>query len=202
VPYRSPTRSSPNGYIVAKQRQTEPVDKVSCPIGEMWHIFNPCRGDKASYLEYLTATAGQAPRPKGASGAANASMSTGSPRGHGCTKTGYGTDSLARMALAHAQEGGREEKRVYQCNTCTRWHLSSVAEYFRSEQVTVEDLLSVVQGNGDELTTSVGRYPNGQVAHVVLHSSRGSSLRINAEHLTPLYLVLASLCETPADGSR
>jgi predicted RNA-binding Zn-ribbon protein involved in translation (DUF1610 family) len=186
-----------NRYLVAKRRRTEAVEKVSCAVGEMWHIYSPCQGGKASYLEYLTATAGQPAPARAVSAAATASSAGGSIRSLGCTKTGYGSERLAQFALVSAREEGRDEKRAYQCPTCGRWHLSSVREFYTSDQIAVEDLLTVVQCNGDELTTSVGRYPNGQVAHVVLHSSRGSSLRINAEHFTPLYLVLAPLCEAP-----
>jgi hypothetical protein len=187
-------------YVVEQRRRTEPSEKVSCPVGELWHVFNLCRSTRASYVAYLTATAGQPPVSRAERSTVGAPPGLVHPRSTACTKTGYGSERLAQLALSTARESGRDEKRAYQCPTCRRWHLSSVQEFFTSDQIEAEELLSLVQGAGEVLTASAGRYPDGRVAHVTLQSSRGHSVRLNAEHIIPLRLALASLTEA-SDGT-
>ena len=102
--------------------------------------------------------------------------------------------------LAHAQDAGRDEKRAYQCGTCGRWHLTSLDEFFPSDTIVMEEVLSLVHKSGESVALSVGRFPNGQTANVTFCTSRGASCRISAEHLTPLRLVLAALAEPRGDG--
>jgi hypothetical protein len=99
----------------------------------------------------------------------------------------------------HAQASGRGERRAYQCTKCLRWHLTSLNEFFPSDSIAVEEVLSFVQGS-DSIAVSIGRFPNGQTANVTFSTSRGAWCRINAEHLTPLRLVLAALDEPQRNG--
>lgn len=183
-------------YVVEKKRLTEPAEKVVCPAGDCWHVFNRTTQDKDAFLTYLRATAGQPPKTKAVenetTNGRSLSADTSSRTGTNCNKTGYGSEKLAKAALEYAQRARRDEKRAYQCKTCKRWHLTSLEQFYSADEITIEELLSFTQG-GEAITVSAGRYPNGKIANVTLASSRGASLRIHAEHLTPLEVVLGSL---------
>lgn len=182
-------------YMLNKRRVSEPVDVVRCPVGDSFHVFNPGIREKNDYIRYLTETAGQPARPKVREPAdlgSGSSPPVSHPTRPTCTKLGYGTERLATVALKQAQEAGRSEKRAYQCPSCGRWHLSSLEEFFPAESITYEELLGCVQ-LGEQITVSVGRYPNGTIANLMFSGPRGGSFRIFAEHLTPLRLVLESL---------
>ena len=194
-----------NRHMLAKRRLTEPSEKMLCPVGDCWHVYNPGVRDKAAYEKFLAETAGEPakmrPRDPEQLPVAAAAAPTPQPRtATNCTKTGYGTEHIAQLVLAHAQDAGRDEKRAYQCGTCGRWHLTSLDEFFPSDTIVMEEVLSLVHKSGESVALSVGRFPNGQTANVTFCTSRGASCRISAEHLTPLRLVLAALAEPRGDG--
>jgi hypothetical protein len=187
-------------FMVNRRRLSEPVDSVRCPVGDCIHTFNPGIKEKQEYLKYLTDTAGHAARRKVRDTAALAVQgSTEASTSHvasrvACNKLGYGSETLANGALRQAREAGRNEKRVYECPTCGRWHLSSLEEFFPVESIAYEELLGYVQ-QGELVSVYVGRYPSGTIANVTFSSARGVALRIHAEHLNPVRLVLDSLEE-------
>jgi len=178
-------------YVVGRRRLTDSVEHVKCPVGDCFHTFNPAVRNRASYVTFLSETAGQPQRPRGGDPEDAGSSSPGS-RATACTKVGYGSERVATLALKGAREAGRDEKRAYACPACSRWHLSSAEEFFPFDSIVYEELLAFAQA-GEAFTLSVGRYPSGLVANVTLTGSRVGVVRIHAQHLAPLRFVLDSL---------
>jgi len=189
-------------YMLYKQRVTEPVDKVMCPVGDCWHVFNPGDRDRARFIKFLEDSAGETFRSKARHVTQPATTATPSPPQRGaCSKVGYGTERVAQLALAKSKEAGRAEKRAYQCPSCSMWHLSSVEQFFASDTITSEGLLSFTQA-GEVISVSIGRYPHGQIANLTFSTSRGTSLRVHADNFIPLQVALASVEAAPTPASE
>lgn len=187
-------------HMLNLRRTSEPVDKVKCPVGDCWHFFNPLINGKEAYLRMLTATAGHelqskpveppgrlddvpasttaamtAPAPASTLATNTPSMSTYSA----CAKVGYATEKFATVALRAVQEQGREEKRIYHCPQCGRWHLTSL-EFDRST-VVEEELVAFSNGTETTVVMFAGRYPDGSLASIIFKGSR-ATIRIRPEH--------------------
>lgn len=197
-------------YMLNKRRLTEPVDVVECPVGSCFHPFNPTIRDKAAYIEFLTDTAASAKQPRPAlppsrpltqnlplprarvelSPSPPPPPSTPSPvfqpEARSCPKNRYASEAMALFVLANMPEG-RGEQRVYECNVCGDWHLTS-HEYDPSH--IVEKKLMTFGHEPHAVTVVAGSYPDGKVASLTLRNAK-AFIRVKAENFPQLASALA-----------
>jgi hypothetical protein len=189
-------------HVLNLRRMSEPVEKIQCPVGDCWHVFNPLIKEKDAYVKMLTETAGRVFRPKmveppaaekiGASVELRDTFVGPPPDAPApsatapCAKIGYANEHLAAMALRSLQKG-RDEKRTYQCPQCRRWHLTSLE--FERSTVVEEELVALGTGFESAVVVLAGRYPDGSLASLLFRSAKGT-IRIRGEYLPVIALAM------------
>lgn len=180
-------------YMLNKQRCSEPVDKVKCPVGECWHTFNPAIRDKADYTRFLTETSGRDFERRRRVGDPPTVPPQEGPSA--CAKIAYASEKLARAALEAARGRAHETKRAYACPICSRWHLTS--REFDPTTIVDTELLSFA-GGGESVIMFVGRYPDGTLAGV---SFKGKTVvRIRTEHAHAVRAILDLVLDEETGG--
>lgn len=210
-------------FLLHKKRQTDSVGMVECPVGSCFHVrvFNSTIRDEDDLRNWLTDTQASARQPRPALPAARpltqslplararielsppptpptpppTTTPASTPEPRSCVKVRYGSEEIASLVLANMPEG-RDEQRIYHCNWCGEWHLSS-REYDPS-QIVAEKLMAF--GHEPHAITVVkGSYPDGKVASLTLRNAR-SFVRVRAENFSQLVSALVIVGALPPPG--
>lgn len=205
-------------FMLYKKRQTDPVGMVECPVGSCFHVrvFNSTIRDEDDLKNWLTETAASAKQPRPALPPTRplthnlplarsrvielappplpppTPTPASSSEARSCPKNRYASKAMAVFVLSNMPEG-RAEQRVYECNACGDWHLTS-HEYDPSQ--IVEERLMTFGHEPHAISVVKGSYPDGKVASLTLRNAKGF-VRIRAENFPQLASALASVASRP-----